>query len=67
MFGAMEMLRRMLILGRITAANVPAFQAKAQMDPGIAGLDAIFADVGIGGLKFDLLHVTTALGHGFLL
>jgi hypothetical protein len=37
------------------------------MDPAIAGLDAVFADVGIGGLKFDLLHVTTVLGHGFLL
>jgi hypothetical protein len=37
------------------------------MDPGIAGLDAIFADICVGGLKLDLLHVTTILGHAFLL
>ena len=67
MLAAMEMLGRVLVFRRIATSNVPAFQAKAQMDPGIAGLDAVFADIRIGGLEFDLLHVTTALGHGFLL
>src|SRR6478735_8189449 len=35
------------------------------MDPAIACLDAVFADIGLGGFKFDLLQVATALGHGF--
>ena len=44
-----------------------ALQAEPQMDPAIAGLNAVFADIAIGGFEFDLLQVTTALGHGFLL
>src|SRR6478609_8458537 len=34
------------------------------MDPAIACLDAVFADIGLGGFKFDLLQVATTLGHG---
>src|SRR5712671_1188120 len=37
------------------------------MDPGVTDLDAVFADIGISGFKFDLLQVATALGHGFSL
>jgi hypothetical protein len=65
MLGTMEMLGRVLVLGRIAAADVPAFQAQPQMDPAIAGLDAVFADIGIGGFEFDLLQVAATLGHGF--
>src|SRR6478752_6651982 len=65
MLGAMIMLRRMLVLRRVTAAHVSAFQAQPQMDPRIAGLDAVFADIGLGGFKFDLLQVAAPLGHGF--
>jgi hypothetical protein len=37
------------------------------MDPGIAGFDALFADISLSGFEFDLLHVAATLGHGFLL
>jgi hypothetical protein len=33
------------------------------MDPRIAGLDAVFADISLSGLEFDLLHVAAILGH----
>jgi hypothetical protein len=37
----MEVFGRMPVLGRIAAADVPAREANAQVDPLIAGLDAI--------------------------
>ena len=40
-----EMLRRVLILGAVTAADVPAFQTLAQMNPSVPDLEAIFAAV----------------------
>src|SRR5579871_2243972 len=65
MLGAMIMLGGVLVLRRIAAANVSTFQAQPQMDPGIAGLDAVFADIGIRGFEFNLFHVAAALRHGF--
>src|SRR5260221_14286351 len=37
------------------------------MDPGVADLDAVSADIRISRFKLDLLQVATALGHGFSL
>ena len=62
----MEMLGGVLVLGRIAAADMAAGQAQAQMDPGIAGLDAIFADM-LGSLSnLDLAEVTTLSRHASL-
>ena len=62
----MEMLGGVLVLGRIAAADMAAGQAQAQMDPGIAGLDAIFADM-LGSLSnLDLAEVTTLSLHASL-
>ena len=58
-----EVLGGMFIFGRITAADVAAFHAQAQVNPGIADLDAIFADMFIGVLNFDLFDMIASLFH----
>src|ERR1051326_8998449 len=63
--GGMEMLARVLVLRRIATADMSTDKAEAQMDPGIADLHAIFADVLIGSGDFDLigmfaLHTSTS-------
>ncbi len=67
MLGAMVMLGRVLVLRRIAATHMAAFQAQAQMDPRVAGLDTVFADISLGGFELDLLQMAAVLGHGFSL
>src|SRR5438270_11284383 len=59
----MKMLRGVLVLGGITAAHLPADQAKAQMHPGVAGLQALFAAALVSAGEFDLIHVLTGILH----
>jgi len=52
--------RRMTVLRRIAAADVPAMHAQAQVDPSVAGLQAVFATalllgVGLGDLGGHVL------------
>jgi len=63
MFGVMKVFGGMLVFGGITATHVTAFCAHAQMDPGIAGFDAVFADVDISAGKFHLCEVRALSGH----
>jgi hypothetical protein len=63
MFGPVKMLGRVLVLGRIAAADVPAFQAKPQMDPCVAGLDAVFTDMLVRVGNLDLVHMIAAFCH----
>jgi hypothetical protein len=55
MLAAMKMLGRVLIFRRIATTHMAAFQAQPQMDPCIADLDAILANINIGRFKFDLI------------
>jgi hypothetical protein len=67
MLRAMEMGAGMTVLRRITAANVAAFQAHAQMNPAIACFEAVFAAFAAG---FHTLYVVLDVGtscHWFLL
>jgi hypothetical protein len=57
MLDAMEMFGRVLILRRIATSDVPAGQAQAQMYPGIANLDAVFADVFVRGSDLYLIQM----------
>jgi hypothetical protein len=50
-----KMLGGVLVLGAVAAADVAAFQAKAQMDPGIAHFEAFLATRAAG---FDLANGT---------
>jgi hypothetical protein len=56
-FSLMEVLRSMLVFRRVTAAHVSTNQAQPQMDPGIASLGALFADVLTGLPNFNLVEV----------
>ena len=51
----MEVSGGMLIFRMIAAAYVPTFKAEAEMYPGIASLDALFADVNAGVGDLDLI------------
>jgi hypothetical protein len=64
MMGRLEVLGRVLVFRRVTAAYVAANEAKAQVDPGVAEFHAFSANVYIGGAEFDLIGVFA--GHNFL-
>jgi hypothetical protein len=51
----MEMLRRVLILRRIAAANMAAFQAEAEMNPKVAAFQAFLATFRCAW--FDVVYV----------
>src|SRR5689334_12239440 len=62
----MEMFCRVLVLGRIAAADVSAAQAQAQVDPSIAHLQALFAAIGVGLYLVNLIQVGATV-HGSIL
>ena len=55
--GRMEMFRGVLVLRRVAASDVPAFQAKSEMDPGIAHLEAFLTPVRPGRDVPNLVQV----------
>jgi hypothetical protein len=63
MFHFMEVLRRMFVLGRIAAAYVTAFQAQSKMDPAIAQLHALFANMDVGGFELYGIEMTALFRH----
>ena len=62
-----EMLGRVLVLGRVATANVPASEAQTQVNPRIADFDAILTHMFIGFSDFDLIKVGAFFWHRFLL
>ena len=66
-FGLVKVPGGMLVLRRIAATNVSAGETQPQVDPAIAGLEAVFAAFGAGRDFVNLLHMATSLGHGFSL
>jgi hypothetical protein len=48
---------RVLVLGRITTPHMPARQTQAQMHPRIAHLDALFANMFVSVLNFNLVEM----------
>src|SRR5271157_1403620 len=63
MLRAMKVFGGVLVLRGIAAAHIAAFKAQSQMHPGVAELDAIFADVHLGVLDFDLIEMCAGFGH----
>jgi hypothetical protein len=45
--GFMEMLGGVLVFGGVAAADVAALEAEAQVDPGVAHLEALFAPLSV--------------------
>lgn len=62
-----EMLSRMLVLGRVATANVSASEAKTQVDPRITRLGTVLTHMFIGFSDFDLIKVGAIFWHRFLL
>ncbi len=54
------------ILGRVAATGMPADEAHAQMDPGIAGLNAVLTNMFARFSHFDLIEVGTFFCHRVL-
>ena len=52
-----EVFGRVLVLGRIAAADMPADHAQTQMYPRVADLYTLFADVRVSSLDFDLIEM----------
>jgi len=46
MLGGVKVFRRVFVLGRVAAADVPAGHAKAQVIPSVANLQTIFTAFG---------------------
>jgi hypothetical protein len=63
MFAAVKMFGGVLVLGTIATTDVPAFQAKTQVNPAIARLQAIFTTVRAGLHNLQLVIVATICGH----
>jgi hypothetical protein len=62
-----EMLGRVLVLGRVATTNVPTNEAKTQVNPRITAFDAFLADAFFGFFDFDLIKVGAFFWHQFLL
>ena len=59
MFGFMKMLRGVFVFGRIAAANVSANHAEPQVNPRIAGFEALFAAICMWLDVLNLIHMRT--------
>ncbi len=58
-----EMLGCVLVLRRVATANMSADKAQAQVNPTIAHLYTLFADMLGGGSYFDLVEVSASVVH----
>jgi hypothetical protein len=65
MFNFLKVLGRMLVLRRVATSHMPTCQAKAQMNPRISHLHALFTDMLIGVLQFDLIEMRALAFHRF--
>jgi hypothetical protein len=61
MVGGVEVFGRMFVFGRITAADMSAFQAQTQMDPAVAHLKAFLAAASVRLHVLDLIEVRARL------
>jgi hypothetical protein len=63
MFYRVKVLGSVAVLGRIATANFSAHQTHAQVNPGVPGLNTLFADVLVGRPNLDLVKMRTLLLH----
>jgi hypothetical protein len=61
-----KMFGRMLVFRRIAATDVATTQAQAQVDPGVAHLQAFFAPMGVRFYVMDLIEVGTTAHASYL-
>ena len=65
--GPTEVFGRMLVPGAVAAAHVTAVKAHAEVDPGVAGLEALLSTIRVRTDVADRIEVRTLLRHGILL
>jgi hypothetical protein len=63
MFCRVEVLGSVAVLGRIATADFTAHQTHPQVNPGVPGLNTLFADVLVGRPDLDLVEMRTLLFH----
>src|SRR5688572_19309988 len=63
MTGMVEMPRCVAVLRIVAATDVAAGPADAQVDPGIAGGEALFASIGPRFVRAHLVEMSAACGH----
>jgi len=61
-FGVVEVLGGVFVLRGVATADVAAGKAGAKVNPGVAELDALVADIGFGWLILAVLKMLTK-GH----
>jgi hypothetical protein len=57
MLNVMEVLRGVLVLGRVAAAHVSALKTQTQVDPRVAHFYAFFAYVRVSFRELDLIEM----------
>lgn len=62
----MKVLGRVFVLGTVAAANVAAVQTHAQMNPSVAGFQALFTALGVGPDVANRIEVHALLSHRIL-
>src|SRR5581483_8049564 len=63
MLGAVEMLGGMLVLGRVATADMTTLETQAKVNPGVACLNAVLADVRVGFGELYLIKMIASIGH----
>lgn len=63
MFAVVKMFGGVPVLGRVAAADMAAFHAQAQVNPGIARFNAIFADVRLRARNSGMEKMSAAVRH----
>src|SRR5208282_1661100 len=65
-FRVVKVLGGMLVLGRVATGRMSADEAHTQVNPRIAGLNAVFTHMLVGLSYFDLIKVSAFFRHRFL-
>ena len=63
MVRGVKVLGRVLVFGRVAAADVSAAQAQSEMNPGVADLEAVFASLRTGYDVMDLVEMGARFCH----
>jgi hypothetical protein len=66
MVGCMEVFGGVLVLGRVAAADLPTFEAEAQMHPGIAHFQTLLTPISAGRDVSYRVKMCTLFCHMFL-
>jgi hypothetical protein len=66
MIGFIKVFRRMPVWGIVTAADVPALHAEAQVHPRVACFDTILTPISAGGDYSDLIQMCATSFHFIL-